>query len=107
VRAFTVIVDARMHADLDRHANKVELVVLPAVNRQHVGPRDFGHASRLIGAEHAAAVAMLGGEATMHRWRYECARADGRSDDQRLGCCVQPRERKLYLALHFRRAEHP
>jgi hypothetical protein len=57
--------NARMYVELDRYADGVELVVLPAVSRRHVRPSDFGHASRLIGAAYAPAVAMLRGEAAM------------------------------------------
>jgi NTE family protein len=55
VHAFTLLVNARLYADLERYASEVELIVLPAANPHHVQPSDFGHASRLIGAAHTAA----------------------------------------------------
>jgi NTE family protein len=59
VHAFTLLVGARLEADLARYADRVELIVLPAVNTHHVQPTDFDHSSRLIGQCHAAARAAL------------------------------------------------
>jgi NTE family protein len=55
VHAFTVLVNARLEADIARYAADAELVVLPAINRGHVQPTDFDHSSRLIGDALAAA----------------------------------------------------
>ncbi|MEA2195980.1 MAG: hypothetical protein QOJ25_31, partial [Solirubrobacteraceae bacterium] len=55
VHAFTLLVGARLQADLARYAASAELIVLPAINRDHVQPTDFDHSSRLIGHCHAAA----------------------------------------------------
>lgn len=55
VHAFTLLVSARLEADLARYATDAELIVLPATNRGHVQPTDFGHSSRLIGDALAAA----------------------------------------------------
>jgi NTE family protein len=49
VHAFTLLLSARLQADLIRYATAAELIVLPPVNAHHVQPTDFGHASRLIG----------------------------------------------------------
>ena len=49
VHAFTLLVGARLQADLVRYAGAAELIVLPAVNPQHIQPTDFDHADRLIG----------------------------------------------------------
>ena len=49
LHAFTVLVGARLEVDLARYSTEAELIVLPAVNRHHVQPTDFDHASRLIG----------------------------------------------------------
>jgi NTE family protein len=59
VHAFSLMVDARLEADLARYADASELIVLPAVNPGHVQPTDFDHASRLIGAALEAARAAL------------------------------------------------
>jgi NTE family protein len=59
VHAFTVLVGARLQADLARYATRAEIIVLPAVNHQHVQPTDFDHSSRLIGHCHAAARTVL------------------------------------------------
>lgn len=58
------MVNVRMYADLDRDADEVELVVFRP-STAGMPESDSGHASRLIGTARAAAVAMLGGEATM------------------------------------------
>ncbi|MEA2148167.1 MAG: hypothetical protein QOG59_3754 [Solirubrobacteraceae bacterium] len=55
VHAFTLLAGARMHSDLVRYATAAELIVLPAVNREHIGPTDFDHASRLMAHALAAA----------------------------------------------------
>ena len=44
-----MLVGARLEVDLARYSTEAELIVLPAVNRHHVQPTDFDHASRLIG----------------------------------------------------------
>ena len=59
VHAFTLLVGARLQADLARHAAGAELIVLPAANTHHVQPTDFEHSSRLIGEALAAARAAL------------------------------------------------
>jgi NTE family protein len=55
VHAFTLLVGARLEADLVRYATAAELIVLPAANPQRIQPTDFDHSSRLIGAALAAA----------------------------------------------------
>jgi NTE family protein len=55
VHAFTLLVGARLAADLARYAGAVELVVLPAANPQRIQPTDFDHAGGLIDAALAAA----------------------------------------------------
>jgi NTE family protein len=59
VHAFTLLVGARLQADLAAYAGAAELIVLPAVNERHVQPTDFDHSSSLIGHCHAAACAVL------------------------------------------------
>jgi hypothetical protein len=59
VHAFTLLVGARLEADLARYAKTAELIVLPAANPNHVQPTDFEHSSRLIGQALAAARAVL------------------------------------------------
>jgi len=59
VHAFTLLVGARLQADLARYATAAELIVLPAVNRERIQPTDFDHASRLIGQALTAARAAL------------------------------------------------
>ena len=61
VHAFTLLVGARLEADLAHYAAAAELVVLPAVNRGRIQPTDFEHSSHLIGAALAAARAALAG----------------------------------------------
>jgi NTE family protein len=59
VHAFTLLVGARLEADLARYAGAAELIVLPAANPEHVQPTDFDHADILIGtALHAARTAL-------------------------------------------------
>jgi hypothetical protein len=48
VHAFTLLVGARLQADLARYATAAELIVLAAVNRERIQPTDFDHAGRLI-----------------------------------------------------------
>jgi NTE family protein len=55
VHAFSLLVGARLEADLARYATAAELIVLPAANPYRVPPTDFDHSSRLIGAALAAA----------------------------------------------------
>jgi NTE family protein len=59
VHAFSLLVGARLEADLARYAGAAELIVLPAVNPQRVQPTDFDHSSRLIRAALGAARAAL------------------------------------------------
>ena len=59
VHGLTLLVGARLEADLARYADDVELIVLPAANSAHVQPTDFAHTSRLIGEGLAAARAAL------------------------------------------------
>jgi hypothetical protein len=59
VHAFTLLVGARLQADLARYATAAELIVLPAVNRERIQPTDFDHASRLIAHALTAARAVL------------------------------------------------
>lgn len=59
VHAFTLVVGARLEADLARYAGLAELIVLPAANPEHVQPTDFNHADMLIRtALHAARSAL-------------------------------------------------
>jgi NTE family protein len=59
VHAFTLLVGARLEADLARYADAAELIVLPAANPEHVQPTDFDHADMLIRtALHAARTAL-------------------------------------------------
>jgi NTE family protein len=55
VRAVTVLVGARLEADLARYAGAAELIVLPCVNPWRVPPTDFDHPDRLMGGALAAA----------------------------------------------------
>ena len=48
VHGLTVLVGARLEADLDRYGAEVELIVLPAPNSHDVQPTDFRHSGRLI-----------------------------------------------------------
>jgi NTE family protein len=59
VHAFSLLVGARLEADLARYAGAAELIVLPGANPQRVQPTDFEHSSRLIGAALAAARSAL------------------------------------------------
>jgi NTE family protein len=59
VHAFTLLVGARLEADLARYADVAELIVLPAANPEHIQPTDFDHADVLIRtALHAARTAL-------------------------------------------------
>jgi NTE family protein len=55
VHAFTLLVGARLEADLARYAAAAELIVLPAANPARIPPTDFDHPSLLMGAALAAA----------------------------------------------------
>jgi NTE family protein len=59
VHAFTLLVGARLQADLARYATAAELIVLPAVNPDRIQPTDFDHASRLTTQALIAARAVL------------------------------------------------
>jgi NTE family protein len=59
VHAFTLLVGARLEADLARYAPDAELILLPASNPTRVQPTDFGYADRLIGAAFHAARSAL------------------------------------------------
>jgi hypothetical protein len=59
------LVGARLADDLVRYANEAELIVLPALNRHHIPPTDFDHASRLIGEALADARPALGAAQTV------------------------------------------
>src|SRR5260370_25255446 len=48
VHAVTLLTNARLHADLARYAQSAELIMLPALNPQHIAPTDFGHPGQLI-----------------------------------------------------------
>jgi NTE family protein len=59
IHAFTLLVGARLEADLARYADAAELIVLRAANPEHVQPTDFDHADTLIRtALHAARTAL-------------------------------------------------
>src|SRR5262249_61507152 len=55
VHAITLLINARLQDDLARYAPAAELIVLPALNPQHIAPTDFGHAGQLITQALAAA----------------------------------------------------
>jgi NTE family protein len=59
VHAFTLLIGARLAADVARYAAVSELIVLPASNPERIQPTDFDHAGTLIGAGLAAARAAL------------------------------------------------
>ena len=48
VHAITVLTNARLHGDLARYTPAAELIVLPALNPQHIALTDFSHAGQLI-----------------------------------------------------------
>jgi NTE family protein len=48
VHALTLLIGARLQADLARYATAAELIVLPAVNPQRIPPTSFTHAGELI-----------------------------------------------------------
>jgi NTE family protein len=50
-----LLVGSRLEADILRYQGDVELIVLPAANKQHVQPTDFEQSSRLAAEAHAAA----------------------------------------------------
>jgi NTE family protein len=64
IHGLTLLVGARLEADLARYAPDTQLVVLPAANRHYVQPTDFDHASRLIGEALAEAREALAAVAT-------------------------------------------
>jgi NTE family protein len=49
LHALVTLVGARLADGLVPYGDEAELIVLPAVNRHHIQPTDFDHASRLIG----------------------------------------------------------
>ena len=55
VHAITLLTNARLQDDLARYTPAAELIVLPALNPQHIPPTDFGHAGQLITQALAAA----------------------------------------------------
>src|SRR6266851_5481813 len=55
VHAITLLTNARLQDDLARYAPAAELIVLPALNPQHIALTDFGHAGQLITQALAAA----------------------------------------------------
>jgi NTE family protein len=59
IHAFTLLVGARLEADLARYAQEAELVVLPAANPRRVQPTDFDHADHLIASALQAAKGVL------------------------------------------------
>jgi NTE family protein len=59
VHAFTLLVGARLEADIARYATSAELIVLPAANAHHVQPTDFDHSTRLVAHALTAARAVL------------------------------------------------
>jgi NTE family protein len=48
LHAITLLANGRLQHDIGRYAPAVELIVLPVVNPQHIGPGDFAHGSQLI-----------------------------------------------------------
>lgn len=65
LHALITLVGARLADDLVRYADEAELIVLPALNRHHIPPTDFDHASRLIGEALADARLALGAAQTV------------------------------------------
>ena len=65
LHALIALVGARLADDLVRYADEAELIVLPALNRHHIPPTDFDHASRLIGEALADARLALGAAQTV------------------------------------------
>jgi NTE family protein len=63
--ALITLVGARLADDLARYADEAKLIVLPALNRHHIPPTDFDHASRLIGEALADARLALGAAQTV------------------------------------------
>jgi phage terminase large subunit GpA-like protein len=66
VYALSVLVDARLEADIERYSSEVELTVLPAPNPRQVQPTDFDHSSHLIGQSHAACRSQLARGGAIH-----------------------------------------
>jgi NTE family protein len=69
--AIALLINARLQDDLARYAPAAELIVLPAVNPQHIALGDFARASQLIAPALDAARAALTARAA--------GRADGRN----------------------------
>ena len=65
MHALSLLVDARLAADLRRYAGEVELIVLPARNSRGVQPTDFEHTSSLISEGLDGARELLGRAATV------------------------------------------
>jgi NTE family protein len=65
IHALSLLVGSRLEADIVRYQNDVDLIVLPAPNRQHVQPTDFEHSGRLIADAYAATRAALAHPATL------------------------------------------
>jgi NTE family protein len=61
MHAFTLLVGARLEADLARYGAAADLIVLPAANPSHVRPTDFGQADRLFRAALQAGRGVLRG----------------------------------------------
>jgi NTE family protein len=59
MHAFSLLVNARLRAELARYANSVELILLPGANPTRVPPSDFDHAEALIAAGLEAARTVL------------------------------------------------
>jgi NTE family protein len=55
VHAITLLTNTRLQDDLARYTPAAELIVLPALNPQHIALTDFGHAGQLITQALAAA----------------------------------------------------
>jgi len=55
VHAITLLTNVRLQDDLARYTPAAELIVLPALNPQHIALTDFGHAGQLITQALAAA----------------------------------------------------
>lgn len=62
VHAITLLTNARLQDDAARYAPAAELIMLPALNPQHIPPTDFSHAGQLITSAQAAARAALTGQ---------------------------------------------
>ena len=60
MHAFTLLVGARLQADLRRYRTEAELIVLPVANRLRLPMTDFDHAELLIAGALRAARRHLG-----------------------------------------------